>query len=337
MAELFASDTGPIFLELGLAVLISVVLCSVVLGIGFLIVIQGRGRQRYKNRLAAIAGTGKGDGKGRKGQQRSLLIQGKLDEIEESKKKQSERITLRRRLEMAGLEATPKQFYIASVVAGVVTAILVFVFVRSPIPALLGGVGAGFGAPRMVLSYMTAKRKARFINHFADAVDIIVRGIRSGLPLGECLNIIARESPDPIDMEFRHVMEGTRLGLPLIDSLDRGAERVGVPEFKFFAIVLAIQQETGGNLAETLSNLSNILRARKKMKDKVKAMSSEARTTAGIIGSLPFAMGGILGVTSPDYIAELFTSSGGNIAIVAGFVSMSVGIAVMAKMINFKI
>ncbi len=336
MPELFASEDGPLFLAIGLTVLM-----MVVIGIGMIFVMAARSRARFKKRLAAIGGAGaaaaaKGGG-GRKGQQRRLLIQGKLDEIEGDKKKRAERVTMRRKLEMAGLDVTPKQFYIATAVLGVVTLLVIFILRLGPLPALIGGIGMGFGAPRMLLAYMTAKRKDRFIANFADAVDIIVRGIRSGLPLGECLNIIARESPDPIDIEFRHVMESTRLGLPLSESMDRAAERVGVAEFKFFAIVLAIQAETGGNLAETLSNLSNILRARKAMKDKIKAMSSEARTTAMIIGSLPFGMGTILFLTSPDYLMELFTSSGGNIAIVAGLVSMAVGSAIMAKMINFKI
>jgi len=334
--ELLASEDGPLILAAGLTVLI-----MVVIGIGFLFAMSARSRARYKKRLAVISNAGavsgaKGGG-GKKGQQRRLLIQGKLDEIEGDQKKKAERVTMRRKLEMAGLDYTPKQFYITTVVLGLVTALVVFVLKLGVLPALIGGLGMGFGAPRLALSYLTAKRKDRFIANFADAVDIIVRGIRSGLPLGECLNIIARESPDPIDIEFRHVMESTRLGLPLSESMDRAAERVGVAEFKFFAIVLAIQQETGGNLAETLSNLSNILRARKAMKDKIKAMSSEARTTAMIIGSLPFGMGFILFLTSPDYLMELFTSSGGNIAIVAGIVSMGVGSAIMAKMINFKI
>jgi len=187
------------------------------------------------------------------------------------------------------------------------------------------------------LSYKAGQRKKRFVENFAESVDIIVRGIRSGLPLGECLNIIAREAPDPINIEFRHIIEATRLGLPLPEALERGAERVGVPEFKFFSIVLAIQQETGGNLAETLSNLSGVLRARKAMKDKVKAMSAEARTTAMIIGSLPFAMGLLLYITSPKYLMVLFSSSGGHVSMVAGVISMITGSAIMAKMINFKI
>lgn len=335
MAALLSSEDGPLFLAIGLTVLI-----SVFIGLGLLIAMRGRARARFKKRLAAIsmAGVAVGGAKGgKKGQQRRLLIQGKLDEMEQDRKKGGERVTLARRLEMAGLSASVKQFYIISVVVGVVIAVIVFALRIGPIPALLGGVGIGFGGPRMVLSYLTAKRRNKFILNFADAVDIIVRGIRSGLPLGECLGIIGRESPEPLSEEFRNITEGIRLGLSMNESLERAAHRIGVPEFKFFAIVLAIQQETGGNLAETLANLSSILRARKAMKDKVKAMSSEARTTAMIIGSLPFGMGLILFLTSPEYIAVLFAHSTGHVMMVGGIVSMLIGTSIMAKMINFKI
>jgi len=335
MPAIFGSENGPLYLAIGLTVLI-----SIFIGLGMLIAMRGRARSRFKKRLAAIsmsgatAGGAKG---GKKGQQRRLLIQGKLDEMESGRKKGAERITLANRLEMAGGNYTAKQYYIGSVILGLVIIAVVYFMQVGIIPALLGGVGIGFGGPRMFLGYLTNKRKNKFIAGFADAVDIIVRGIKSGLPLGECLSIIGRESPEPLSGEFRQITEGIRLGLSMSDSLERAAGRIGVPEFKFFTIVLAIQQETGGNLAETLSNLTNILRARKAMKDKVKAMSAEARTTATIIGSLPFGMGAILWLTSPEYMSDLFTTSTGNVMIVGGIVSMAIGITVMAKMINFKI
>ena len=335
MAALFDSDFGPLILALGLTVVI-----SLFVGLAVLLVLRGRAQNRFKKRLSAVSNIGasaKGGQRGKKGQQRRLLIQGKLDELEGDKKQGPDRITLRNRIEMSGLDITEKQFYMASVGLGLAVMITVFVMKFGPLGALLGGVGIGLGFPRMTLSYKAGQRKKRFVENFAESVDIIVRGIRSGLPLGECLNIIAREAPDPINIEFRHIIEATRLGLPLPEALERGAERVGVPEFKFFSIVLAIQQETGGNLAETLSNLSGVLRARKAMKDKVKAMSAEARTTAMIIGSLPFAMGLLLYITSPKYLMVLFSSSGGHVSMVAGVISMITGSAIMAKMINFKI
>jgi tight adherence protein B len=335
MAGLFDSDFGPLILALGLTVVI-----SLFVGLAVVLVIRGRAQSRFKKRLSTVSSIGtnaKGGQRGRKGQQRRLLIQGKLDELEGDKKHGRDRITLHNRIEMSGMEITEKQFYMASVGLGLAVMITVVIMKFGILAALLGGVGLGLGVPRMTLSYKAGKRKKQFIEKFAESVDIIVRGIRSGLPLGECLNIIAREAPDPINIEFRHIIEATRIGLPLPEALERGAERIDVPEFKFFAIVLSIQQETGGNLAETLSNLSKVLRARKAMKDKVKAMSAEARTTAMIIGSLPFAMGILLYITSPKYLMVLFSSSGGHISIVAGIISMLTGSAIMAKMINFKI
>jgi len=185
---------------------------------------------------------------------------------------------------------------------------------------------------------MKIKRRMKaFIDVFPDAVDVIVRGIQSGLPLGECMNIICTESQPPVSEEFRDIMESMRLGLPLDEAMERAVKRIPVPEFRFFGIVLSIQAETGGNLAETLGNLSDILRSRKKMKGKVLAMASEARTTAMVIGCLPFLMGLLLYVTSPDYITVLFTDALGQIMIGAGIVSMVIGTLVMAKMVNFKI
>jgi tight adherence protein B len=335
MTALLASEDGPLILAIGLTILI-----SAFIGLGMLIAMRGRARVRFKKRLAAVsmAGGGAGHAKiGKKGQQRRLLIQGKLDEIEEDRKKVDARVTLAKRLEMAGVSSTVKQFYIISIVVGVVIAVGVLALRIGPVPALLGGIGIGFGGPRMALSYMTSKRRGKFVEKFADAVDIIVRGIRSGLPLGECLSIIGRESPEPLAEEFLNITEGMRIGLTMNESMERAAERIGVPEFRFFTIVLSIQQETGGNLAETLTNLSSILRARKAMKNKVKAMSSEARTTAMIIGALPFGMAIILFLTSPEYIAVLFASSTGHLMMVGGVVSMSIGTAIMSKMIAFKI
>ena len=311
-------------------------LCMVGL-ILLVVLVRANKRARFKRRMNTVLGIQKSSRLGGKGQQRGLLIQGKLDEIEASHKKSRTQLSMRQRIEMAGLDFTPKQFYLASAGLALTTLLVVVIMRIGILPALLASATMGLGMPRLVLGFLAARRRGKFIHNFADAVDVIVRGLQSGLPLGECMNIIAREAQEPICTEFRLVMESTKLGLPLTEALERGVGRVDVAEFKFFSIVLSIQAETGGNLAETLSNLSGILRQRKKMKDKVKAMSSEARTTAGIIGSLPFIMAGILWLTSPDYLSLLFSESTGNIMIVGGIVSMSIGIAVMAKMINFKI
>jgi tight adherence protein B len=195
----------------------------------------------------------------------------------------------------------------------------------------------GFGLPRFIVKWLGKRRVKKFTLLFANAVDVIVRGIRSGLPVGECLNIIARESPEPVAGVFREIVEAQRLGLNLEQALERAEELMPTSEMKFFNIVLGIQQQTGGNLAETLSNLSSILRARKKMGDKVKALSSEARSSAMIIGSLPFIMTALLWLVSPEYIALLFTDDTGKVMIMAGLAWMSIGVFVMKQMVSFEI
>jgi tight adherence protein B len=204
-------------------------------------------------------------------------------------------------------------------------------------PILLPAVGliAFLGIPKFVLNFLIKRRLKKFIAAFPDAIDIIVRGVRSGLTVGECLSIISTESPDPVGPEFRLVNEAIKLGQPMADALQRMSDRLPSPEFRYFTIVLGTQQTTGGNLAETLAKLSDVLRQRKKMRDKVQAMSSEAKASAGIIGSLPLVVMGALSFLAPDYIALLFTTSPGNFMLGLCIVIMGTGVMVMRKMINF--
>lgn len=309
----------------------------VILAVVAVMILRSRSGARFKKRLENYTKAHVATRHLKPSQQSRLLIQGKLGEIEGGKRERSQRVPLIRRFEMAGLRTTLRHFYLLCAVIGLVSFVVPVLFGIPAFPSILLGIAMGLGFPRLVLSYLAAKRRRLFMDGFADAVDIIVRGIQSGLPLGECIAIIGRESPEPIAGEFRMMIETTRLGLNLQQGLERAVMRMPVPEFKFFSIVLSIQQETGGNLADTLSNLSEILRDRKKMKDKVKAMSSEARTTAAIIGCLPFMMGGILFLTSPEYIKLLFLHPMGQLMVGGGVFMLAVGSAVMAKMIAFKI
>jgi tight adherence protein B len=201
----------------------------------------------------------------------------------------------------------------------------------APLVALTCGVGL----PRWIVKHLATKRQKAFTLRFADAVDIIVRGIRSGLPVAECLNIIGREMAEPVGLEFRLIVEGQKLGLTLEEVMTRALIRMPTPELKFFAIVLSIQQQTGGNLADTLSKLSEVLRGRKKLKDKIQSLSSEAKSSAGIIGALPFMVSGLLYLVNPTYMSLLFTTPMGNVMIAGGVVWMGMGVFVMAKMIAF--
>ena len=264
---------------------------------------------------------------------RRKAIQAKLKEVEE-KRAGLNKFRLKDALAQAGMEMTPVKFVVISIGAGAFAGIIGFSM--SPLIAFLAALIFGLGIPRMILSMITKRRLEKFGSLFADALDIIIRGVRSGLPMGECLNIIGREMPEPVGGEFRMITEGVRLGFTLDESLERMAERVPTADVRFFAIVVGIQQKTGGNLAETLAKLSEILRSRKRMRNKIDAMSSEAKASAGIIGSLPIVVGSLLAIIAPDYIGLLFTTSTGNLILAAGATLMGMGAMVMKAMINFE-
>ena len=185
------------------------------------------------------------------------------------------------------------------------------------------------------MSFFKKRRESKFLNAFPDAVDIVVRGVKAGLPLLDCMKMITVEAPEPLKSEFRAIIETQAIGIPLGEACGKLYERMQVPEANFFGIVIAIQQKAGGNLAEALGNLSRVLRDRKKMKGKIQAMSQEAKASASIIGALPVAVMTLVWVTSPQYINLLFTEPLGNVMLVGSVMWMSMGILVMKKMINF--
>ena len=192
-----------------------------------------------------------------------------------------------------------------------------------------------FGLPRWLLSYLKKRREGKFLDAFPDAVDIIVRGVKAGLPLLDCLKMITIEAPEPVKSEFRAIVETQAIGMPLGEACAKLYEQMPVPEANFFGIVVSIQQRSGGNLAEALGNLSRVLRDRKKMKAKIQAMSQEAKASAGIIGALPLAVMTLVYITSPNYISLLWTEPLGRVMLAASVVWMSMGVMVMKKMINF--
>lgn len=326
-------------------VLVGLVVALVLLtGIG-LVFLQDRfgDRARLRRRVALIGGQGSGttgtkDAKSASSGPRRKAIQSKLKEIEDKRKKNKPESSLKNDLLQADLSLSVKQFIIYSGCFGIACALLaLMVFRLPPISGVLMLVIGGIGLPRFTIRFLIKRRVNLFTANFATAIDIIVRGIRTGLPVGECLNIIGREMPDPVAQEFRAITEGQRLGMTLEDVLDRAVKRMPTPELKFFAIVLTIQKQTGGNLADTLEKLSDVLRERRKMRAKVQALSSEAKSSAMIIGSLPFAVGGMLFLVNPDYVKLLFTTHTGNVLITGGAVWMLIGVLVMKKMINFEI
>ena len=260
-----------------------------------------------------------------------------LRDIDE-RQKAKEKVTLRLRLQRAGLDVTPKTFWIASAICGVATGF--FVWLSSPgmhpgIPLAAAFVGA-FGLPRWIVGKMIARRQKKFLAEFANAIDVIVRGVKSGLPLNECLKIISTESPSPIREEFHDLVEQQRVGVPLSECFERMMSRLPLAEVKFFGIVIGIQQQAGGNLSEALGNLSGVLRDRKRMEMKVKALSAEAKASAGVLIALPFIVVGMVYMMTPDYIIVLFRTKVGNFLLLCAGIWMSIGIMIMRKMINFK-
>jgi len=258
-------------------------------------------------------------------------------QLQESERRERKaRLTMPAKLKQAGLTLSIGMFWILSGVLGLIAALVMLLLGLPLILALGGGVVAGLGLPRWVVGFLGKRRRAKFSGAFADAVDVIVRGIKSGLPVHDCFKIIAKESPAPLGPEFQTLVEGLGVGLTLPQALDKMYERMPTPELKFFAIVIAIQQKTGGNLAEALNNLSVVLRARRMMGEKIKALSSEAVASAGIIGSLPPAVMILVSITTPAYMAKLFTEPRGQFMLVIAVALMAFGVFVMKKMISFK-
>jgi tight adherence protein B len=271
-----------------------------------------------------------------RGNQRSRreTVEAQLKEFEE-RHKQSKRAPLSVRIARAGLSWSKQQFFIISACIGVVMFVLgLFTGGGLYVALALGFVGV-LGLPRWMLSFLKKRRENKFLNAFPDAVDIIVRGVKAGLPLLDCLKMITAESPEPVKSEFRAIVETQAIGMPLGDACAKLYENMPVPEANFFGIVISIQQRSGGNLAEALGNLSRVLRDRKKMKAKIRAMSQEAKASASIIGALPVAVMTLVWLTSPQYISLLWTEPLGRVMLAGSAVWMSMGVLVMKKMINF--
>jgi len=261
-------------------------------------------------------------------------IETTLKEIEDRRKAQK-RVPLSTRIAQAGLTWSKRQFFLLSGGIGIVLFLAGVLIGAGPIVAAAMSFAGAFGLPRWLLSYLKKRRESKFLNAFPDAVDIIVRGVKAGLPLLDCLKMITVEAPDPLKSEFKAIVDTQAIGMPLGEACGKLYERMPVPEANFFGITVSIQQRAGGNLAETLGNLSRVLRDRKKMKAKITAMSQEAKASAGIIGCLPIAVMILVYISSPQYISLLWTEPLGRLMLAGSAVWMFMGIMVMKKMINF--
>jgi tight adherence protein B len=293
------------------------------------------GEKKAENRRASIAKPEPAARQAEKSQRsRREQVEGTLKDLEARRQKEK-RISLSVRLAQAGLDWTTKKFMIVSgVLAAACFGLAIMVG-----GGLLGAAGlafaAGFGLPRWALSFLKKRREKNFLKALPDAVDVIVRGIKAGLPLFESIKVVAADAPEPLRGEFLAIIETQAIGMPLGDACARLFERMPVPEANFFGIVIAIQQKSGGNLSEALGNLSKVLRDRKKMAEKIQAMSMEAKASAGIIGSLPPIVMLLVYLSTPDYISLLWTHPTGQLMLVGCVIWMSLGIFVMKRMINF--
>ena len=260
-----------------------------------------------------------------------------LDDKQKAKDRNTRKPPLRMQIRQAGLQVSVERFYIYSIICGVVVTALAYLG-GAPLIALPGAFIAGtIGLPRWIISFKRARRVKAFLEEFPNALDVIVRAVKSGLPLNDGIRLIATESGEPVRSEFRRIVESQQVGMSIPEAALRMGETMPCPEASFFGIVIQIQQQAGGNLSEALGNLSRVLRDRKKMKARVQALSMEAKASAVIIGALPFVVGFLVYLSSPTYIMPLFTTSTGNIIIGCSLVWMSMGILVMRKMMNFEV
>ncbi len=293
------------------------------------------GERKAEQRMASVA---KAEPVQRavRGQQKSRrdVLEKTLKEIDDRHKK-LKRVSLSIRIVQSGLPWSKRQFFLVSGALGIVFFLVGLVTGAGPLVALAMAFAGAFGLPRWMLSFLKKRRESKFLDAFPDAVDIIVRGVKSGLPLLDCLKMITVDSPEPLKSEFRAIVDTQAIGMPLGEACGKLYEQMPVAEANFFGIVVSIQQRAGGNLAETLGNLSRVLRDRKKMKAKIQAMSQEAKASAGIIGCLPLAVMLLVYISSPQYISLLWTEPMGRLMLAGSAFWMFCGVMVMKKMINF--
>lgn len=260
-----------------------------------------------------------------------------LDEKNKAKEKSIRRPPIKIQLRQAGMTVTMERFYVYSALCALVLTALLFV-IGGPLWVLPGAAAVGFfGLPRWYVGFRRSRRVKAFLEEFPNALDVIVRAVKSGLPLNDGVRLIASEAREPVRTEFRRIVEAQQLGLSIPEAAMRMQETMPCPEASFFGIVIQIQQQAGGNLSEALGNLSRVLRDRKKMKAKVNALSMEAKASAAIIGALPFVVAFLVYLSSPNYIMPLFTTSTGHLILMVSGVWMSMGIFVMKKMMNFEV
>ncbi len=269
--------------------------------------------------------------------QRRKLIQDKLVELEGQRSRQRRTRSIRALIRQAGIDLSLRSYILSSVALGGLVCVTVMVTGLAAGVGLIAGLGTGLTLPRWGLMVLAKRRQTRFIDQFPEALDVLVRGTRSGLPVAECLAIVAEEFQDPLGGEFRRIVENQRLGMTIDQALEKAIERMTVTEFRYFAVVLELQRRTGGNLATTVENLTDVLRARRRLGERVEAYSAQAKASAIIVGGLPFFVTIMVSVVNPGYLMPMFEETVGNFLLAVCLAWMGVGALIMRGMINFKV
>ncbi len=312
---------------------------AVVVVVAVVFLLPGAARAPSKRIKSIAEGGGRGRGVDANAQRRKQMadsMKGLREREEALRKRRVVGKSIEDRIKQAGLPITVTTFWIGSAVVGAVAGLGAFLTGQPYYIAAGAAFAAGLGLPRWMLGMAIGMRQKKFVSQFADAIDVIVRGVKSGLPLNECLKVIARESSQPIAGEFTLVCDAIAMGVPIDQALNRMYQRTPIQEVNFFNIVLAIQQKAGGNLSEALGNLSAVLRSRKLLREKIKALSSEAKASAMIIGSLPIIVMVLVYMTTPAYIMQLFVTDLGHLILLIAACLMGAGIYIMRSMINFN-
>lgn len=329
--------------QLAFVALVALSVGGLVLALIYPLVSSGRPAERVK---AIAAGHRQPFGRRRSGlglqadkakDNRRKQVQETLNQIEARAKQRRKHLSLRMLIAQTGLDLPVSKFWMFSAIVGGVLTLIPFLAGIPWYICVLSGFAGFLGLPRWFLGYLRKRRQENFLRELPDAIDVIVRGLRAGLPLSDAMRVIAAESGPPIGPEVQEVVEGQRVGIPIEQGFERMLERIPLQEVNFLSIVMGIQSKTGGNLTEALGNLSKVLRERRKMKSKIRAVSQEAKSSAAIIGVLPFVIMGAVAFISPGYLTPLISTSVGNTLLVISAAWMLFGVLVMRKMINFDI
>jgi tight adherence protein B len=322
--------------------LIFMVLIAVCVGAaGFALVPSLLGGGRADKRIKALQGDIQANRReasaSRNREARRKEIQQTLRAQTATLEKRKKRVPLQDQLYQAGMKIKRGVFIRNSIILGVVLFVTTFLLQVELLYCVVFGLAGGYLLPRMYLGRRRKKYQNAFLDELPNAVEAIVRGVKSGLPLNDSMRLVAKEAKEPIKSDFQRVLDQQSLGKSMMEAVSTLYDRVPLAEVNFFVVVISVQQQAGGNLSEALGNLARVLRNRKKMKQKVKAMSSEAKASAMIIGSLPFIVAGLVTLTTPSYMLPLFQTNIGLVMLGIAAILMSMGIFIMSKMVQFDI